>query len=69
MFQAFADWVTYDLLSIAADTRLGGAVNFFIYDTLKIFTLLASIIFIISIIRSYFPPEKTKCCLAISGSF
>lgn len=69
MFQAFADWVTYDLLSIAADTRLGGAVNFFIYDTLKIFTLLASIIFIISIIRSYFPPEKTKMLLSHKREF
>ncbi len=37
-----------------------GAVNFFFYDTMKIFLMLTVIIFIVSIIRSYFPPERTK---------
>jgi uncharacterized membrane protein YraQ (UPF0718 family) len=36
------------------------AVNFFFYDTMKIFLMLSVIIFIVSIIRSFFPPEKTK---------
>ena len=35
-------------------------LSFFIYDSVKIFLLLVSIIFIVSFIRSYFPPEKTK---------
>lgn len=40
--------------------RIGGSVQFFIYDTIKIFTLLSVLIFIISYIQSYFPPERTK---------
>lgn len=40
--------------------RLGGSIHFFIYDTIKIFILLSVLIFLISYIQSYFPPEKTK---------
>ncbi len=40
--------------------RLGGSVHFFIYDTVKIFILLSVLIFIISYIQSYFPPERTR---------
>jgi len=40
--------------------RIGGSVQFFIYDTIKIFVLLSVLIFIISYIQSYFPPERTK---------
>lgn len=36
------------------------AVDFFFYDTMKIFLMLSVIIFIVSIIRSFFPPERTK---------
>jgi hypothetical protein len=39
---------------------LGSAIDFFIYDTAKIFFLLVVIIFAISLLRSFFPPEKTK---------
>lgn len=40
--------------------RLGGSIHFFIYDTIKIFILLSVLIFMISYIQSYFPPERTK---------
>lgn len=40
--------------------RLGGGIQFFIYDTIKIFVLLSLLIFIISYIQSHFPPERTK---------
>lgn len=40
--------------------KAGASVQFFIYDTIKIFVLLAALIFIISYIQSYFPPERTK---------
>jgi hypothetical protein len=50
-------------------TRLSGALEFFIYDTIKIFLLLSVIIFIVSIIRSYFPPEKTKRILSHKREF
>ena len=40
--------------------RIGSSIRFFIYDTIKIFVLLGVLIFIISYIQSYFPPERTK---------
>ncbi len=40
--------------------RIGGSIQFFIYDNIKIFILLSFLIFIISYIQSYFPPERTK---------
>lgn len=43
--------------------RLGGSVHFFIYDTVKIFILLSVLIFGISYIQSYFPPERTRVIL------
>ena len=41
-------------------TRWGGAVQFFVYDTIKIIILLCLLIFLISYVQSYFPPERTK---------
>lgn len=43
---------------------MGEALDFFIYDTIKIFLLLTVIIFVVAIIRSQFPPEKTKQILS-----
>ena len=40
--------------------RLGGTVRFFLYDTIKIMVLLGILIFVISYIQSFFPPERTK---------
>ena len=45
---------------LSTEARLGGSVQFFIYDTIKIMLLLGVLIFIISYIQSYFPPERTK---------
>ena len=48
------------LLGLDINGRLGGGIQFFIYDTIKIFVLLSVLIFIISYIQSHFPPERTK---------
>lgn len=45
---------------LSINEKLGGSIHFFIYDTIKIFILLSVLIFIISYIQSYFPPERTK---------
>ncbi len=45
-------------------TRIGGSVQFFIYDVIKIVVLLCSLIFIISYIQSFFPPERSKKILS-----
>lgn len=41
-------------------SRIGGSVQFFVYDVIKITILLCALIFLISYIQSYFPPERSK---------
>lgn len=67
--QLLADWLTYSTFGIASDTTLANAVNFFIYDTIKIFILLAVIIFVVSIIRSFLPPEKIRFILSHKNKY
>ncbi|MCX6762987.1 MAG: permease, partial [Candidatus Moranbacteria bacterium] len=62
--QFFADWLTYTIFQIAPKTLLAEAVNFFVYDTIKIFLLLVVIIFLVSIIRSFLPPKKIRRILS-----
>ncbi len=62
--QMLADWLIYDLLGVSSDSRLGSALNFFVFDSIKIFILLIIIIYGITFIRSFFPPEKTRKILA-----
>lgn len=56
-----------DVLGLSMDTHLGSGVHFFFYDTVKIIILLAFMIFSISYVRSYFPPERTKRILERFG--
>ncbi|ADY74111.1 Protein of unknown function DUF318, transmembrane [Desulfurobacterium thermolithotrophum DSM 11699] len=67
--ELLANWVVYNLLNLKAGERLTEAIHFFIYDTLKIFTLLVVIIFLISFVRSYFPLEKTRRILSRYKTF
>ncbi|MEW6116013.1 MAG: permease [Nitrospirota bacterium] len=69
MLKSFAAYVTYTTLKLEHGSRLADALEFFIYDTLKIFLLLSVIIFIVSVIRSYFPPERTKKILSHKKEF
>ena len=48
------------MLGVDTSTPLGGSLQFFIYDVLKITILLCTLIFVISYIQSYFPPERSK---------
>lgn len=61
-----------DVFGFDVASRVGGSVHFFIYDTIKILILLAVLIFGISYIQSYFPPERTRKILSrfsgISGN-
>jgi len=58
--QWLADWLTYAVFGLASGTHISGAINFFIYDSIKIFLLLCTIIFAVQYIRSYLPPERIK---------
>jgi len=64
MIKQFADYLTFSLFGLLPGSRGGEALNFFIYDTIKIFLLLCTIIFVVAIIRSSFPPERTKRILS-----
>jgi hypothetical protein len=67
--QLFADLLTYKIFGITPGTLLGDAINFFVFDTIKIFILLAVIIFVVSIIRSYLPPEKIRAILSRKNKY
>lgn len=58
--QHLADWLIYSVFNIDAETHLGIALNFFVYDTLKILLLLFVIVFLMGIVNTYFPIEKLK---------
>lgn len=58
--QYFADWLIYTVFGISAKTHLGEALNFFVFDTLKIFVLLFVITTVMGIVNSYFPVDKIR---------
>lgn len=55
-----------NIFGLNISSKLGGSIHFFIYDVIKIFILLSVLIFFISYIQSYFPPERTR---KILGNF
>jgi uncharacterized membrane protein YraQ (UPF0718 family) len=61
--QPLADWIAYRLLGLARGSQLGDALAFFLYDVPKILLLLSGMIFLISIIRTFFSPERTRALL------
>lgn len=56
-----------NVFNLDMTTRLGGSIHFFIYDIIKIFILLSVLIFAISYIQSYFPPERSRRILGRFG--
>ena len=60
MIQTFADWLIYDLIGLDASSRLGEAVNFFVYDSLKIVLLLFLISIVMGVVNAYFPIERLR---------
>lgn len=57
-------FLVYDVFSVESGTHLGEALQFFLYDTPKVLMLLALIVFLVGIIRSFFTPERTRKILA-----
>ena len=60
MIQELADWIVYTLLEFQPHTRLGEAVSFFVYDTVKILLLLYAISLIMGIVNAYFPVGRVR---------
>lgn len=49
-----------NIFGLTLQDRIGASIHFFIYDVIKIFILLSALIFLISYVQSYFPPERTR---------
>jgi uncharacterized membrane protein YraQ (UPF0718 family) len=64
MLKSFADWLVYSVIGLSSSTQAGESLNFFIYDTIKIFLLLSTIVYVVAVIRSYFSPERTRRILS-----
>jgi uncharacterized membrane protein YraQ (UPF0718 family) len=69
VLKSIADLLVYQWLGLVPGTTFGEAINFFVYDSMKIFLMLSIIIFGVSILRSYFPPERTKKILSHKREF
>ncbi len=67
MLLRFADWLIYDLAGLDAASRSTQALHFFIYDSLKIFLLLAVMIFIIGVVRTWLPEHRLKSWMSRGG--
>lgn len=60
MIQSFADWLIFSVFGLEQTSRLGGALNFFVYDTLKILLLLFLISTVMGVVNAYFPIERLR---------
>ncbi|MBI5414856.1 permease [Candidatus Peregrinibacteria bacterium] len=60
MLQQFADWLTYGIFGLDSTSKIGSSINYFIYDTIKIYLLILVIIAVIAFIRTFLPPHKIK---------
>lgn len=60
MIQQFADWLVYTVFGLDANTHLGVALNFFVYDSLKIILLLFAISIVMGVVNAYFPIERLR---------
>lgn len=63
VIQPLADWISYSVLRLARDSRLGESLAFFLYDVPKILLLLSGMVFAISLVRTFFSPERTRALL------
>ena len=63
LIQPLANWIAYEALGLAADSHLGESLAFFLYDVPKILLLLSGMVFLISIVRTFFSPERTRALL------
>jgi hypothetical protein len=63
LIQPLADWLAYTAFGLPHGSRFGEALAFFLYDVPKILLLLSGMIFVISIIRTFFSPEQTRALL------
>ncbi|NQY21448.1 MAG: permease [Campylobacteraceae bacterium] len=68
-WEKFVDYLIYEVFDFDKSEHFSNALNFFIYDTVKIFILLLSIIFIVSLLRTFFNVEKVRAYLQGKSEF
>ncbi|MGW8168660.1 MAG: permease [Sulfurovaceae bacterium] len=68
-WEKLSGYFVFDILKLAHKSRMGEALHFFIFDTIKIFILLVAIIFIVSFLRTYFNTEKVRVYLQGKSEF
>lgn len=67
--QNLADWLIYSVFKIAQGSKLGDALNFFVFDTIKILVLLFIITSVMGVVNSYFPVDKIRNFLSRNKLF
>jgi uncharacterized protein len=67
--ESFSDWLVFTVLNLNKSATLATALNFFIYESIKIFLLLCVIVFIFSIIRTFLPRDKVRKMLSGKMTF
>jgi len=60
LLEDFGAWVAFQLLNLEPGSALGEAVNFFVYDSLKVLLLLAAMVFLVGLMRTYVTPQRVK---------
>ena len=63
IIQPLANWLAYTAIGLSIESHLGESLAFFLYDVPKILLLLSGMVFAISIIRTFFSPERTRALL------
>lgn len=67
--QNLSDWLIYSVFNIAQGSKLGDALHFFVYDTIKILILLFLITTVMGVVNSYFPVDKIRNYLSRNKLF
>ena len=60
---AIGDWVAYRLFGLSAESHLGAAVAFFVFEVPKVLLLLTGVVFAVGLLRSFFTPERARALL------
>jgi len=69
IIRIFSEFLTDKVFNLESGSALAGVIEFFIYDSVKIFILLSAVIFFISVIRSFLPPEKIRSILSRKNKY
>ena len=59
-WEDFSAYIIFELFKLEKESHLGEALHFFLFDTVKIFILLITIVYFVTLLRSYFPVEKVR---------